>query len=199
MPQSGTNGVSAANPERLEAVAGDLRESVVLCGASSCQSQRAPSPKLLNFQISQSRKTAKRFRGAFASFPGSHGVDVTSALFPVWGFVGIMPPDSPQVIASVRVPERDYQRHGLVRRDDRTPHSHLEGAFLPATFWLAQYWAVRNDIARACEYIDAAPRHANDVGVLPTRLTGTGVRRSESAAGHEAREPRQRYRRSVRM
>jgi len=109
--------------------------------------------------------------GAFASFVGTRGVDVTSALFPVWGFC---PPDSPQMIASVRVLEREYQRQGLFRRDDRTPQSQLEGAFLPATFWLAQYWAVRNDIGRAREYIDAGLRHANDVGALPEEVDWHG-------------------------
>lgn len=73
-------------------------------------------------------------------------------------------------IASVEALERDYQRAGLLRRDDRTPQSKLEGAFLPASFWLAQYWAVRNDPTRARHYLDAGLRHANDVGVLPEEV-----------------------------
>jgi len=89
---------------------------------------------------------------------------VTTALFPVWSFC---PPDCPQMIASVRVLKSKYERNGTLRRDDRTPQHELEGAFLPATFWLAQYWAVRNDERRARYYIDAGLRHANDVGVLP--------------------------------
>lgn len=105
--------------------------------------------------------------GAFASFAGTNGVDVTSALFPVWSFC---PPDCPQMIASVGALERNYQRDGLLRRDDRTPQSGLEGAFLPATFWLAQYWSVRNDLGRARYYMDAGLRHANDVGVLPEEV-----------------------------
>jgi Glycosyl hydrolases family 15 len=105
--------------------------------------------------------------GAFATFAGTNGVDVTSALFPVWSFC---PPDCPEMIASVRVLERDYERDGLLRRDDRTPQSELEGAFLPGTFWLAQYWSVRNDIGRARYYVDAGLRHANDVGVFPEEV-----------------------------
>lgn len=101
--------------------------------------------------------------GAFATFAGTEGVDVTCALFPVWSFCA---PDCPQMVASIRVLERRYEREGLLRRDDRTPQSDLEGAFLPATFWLAQYWSVRNDSERARYYIDAGLRHANDVGVL---------------------------------
>jgi len=105
--------------------------------------------------------------GAFATFAGANGVDVTSALYPVWSFC---PPDCPQMVASVGVLERDYQRDGLLRRDDRTPQSRLEGAFLPATFWLAQYWSVRNDPERARYYIEAGLSHANDVGVLPEEI-----------------------------
>jgi len=105
--------------------------------------------------------------GAFATFAGTDGVDVTSALFPVWSFCE---PDCPQMVASVRVLERNYQRDGLLRRDDRTPQSQLEGAFLPATFWLAQYWSVCNDIGRARYYMDAGLRHANDVGVFPEEV-----------------------------
>jgi GH15 family glucan-1,4-alpha-glucosidase len=105
--------------------------------------------------------------GAFASFAGTNGVDVTCALFPVWSFC---PPDNPQMIASIRVLERVYQKDGLLRRDDRTPESSLEGAFLPATFWAAQYWAARNDAARARHFIDAGLRHANDVGVFPEEI-----------------------------
>ena len=109
--------------------------------------------------------------GAFASFVGTDGVDVTSALFPVWSFC---PPDCPQMLASIRVLERDYERQRLLRRDDRTPQNELEGAFLPATFWLAQYWAVRNERGRAQSYIDTGLRHANDVGVLPEEVDWAG-------------------------
>jgi GH15 family glucan-1,4-alpha-glucosidase len=98
---------------------------------------------------------------------------VTSALYPVWSFC---PPDCPQMAASVGVLERDYQRDGLLRRDDRTPQSRLEGAFLPATFWMAQYWSVRNDPERARYYIEAGLSHTNDVGVLPEEIAWQGGR-----------------------
>lgn len=100
---------------------------------------------------------------AFASFAGGRGVDVTAALFPVWSFC---PPDSPQMVASIQAHERDYRRGGLFKRDDRTPQSRDEGAFLPATFWMAQYWANRGDAERARFYIEAGLRHANDVGLF---------------------------------
>jgi GH15 family glucan-1,4-alpha-glucosidase len=109
--------------------------------------------------------------GAFATFAGSDGVDVTSALFPVWSFCA---PDCPQMMASVRTLERNYQRDGLFRRDDRTPESDREGAFLPATFWLAQYWTARGDTRRARHYIEAGLRHANDIGVLAEEVDWRG-------------------------
>lgn len=112
-----------------------------------------------------------RSDGAFATFAGADGVDVTSALYPVWSFC---PADCPQMTASVAALERDYRREGLLRRDDRTPQSQLEGAFLPATFWLAQYWSVRNDPQRARYYIEAGLRHANDVGVLAEEVEWRG-------------------------
>ena len=120
--------------------------------------------QLIRRQVFQHHLTRQ---GAFATFAATEGVDVTSALFPVWSFCAA---DCQQMTASVRVLERDYQRDGLLRRDDRTPQSELEGAFLPATFWLAQYWAVRNDVGRARYYMDAGLCHANDLGVFPEEV-----------------------------
>ncbi|MGH7106858.1 MAG: hypothetical protein ACREFT_10150, partial [Acetobacteraceae bacterium] len=65
--------------------------------------------------------------------------------------------------------QRDYQRARLLRRDDRTPQSKLEGAFLPASFWLARYCAGKMTPS-AHHYLDAGLRHANDVGVLPEKV-----------------------------
>lgn len=105
--------------------------------------------------------------GAFAAFEGCEGVDVTVALFPVWSFCQ---PDTPEMLASIRVLARDYERDRLFRREDETPESRDEGAFLPATFWVAQYWASRGDPRRARAYIEAGLRHANDLGLLPEEV-----------------------------
>ena len=132
------------------------------------------------------RQTAKAIRGyvmrhcltregAFAAFAGSQGVDVSAALFPVWSFCA---PDSPEMTATLHVLHRDYERGGLFKREDETPQSALEGAFLPGTFWIAQYWAARGDAALACRYIEAGLAHANDLGLFPEEVdwqTGRGL------------------------
>lgn len=101
--------------------------------------------------------------GAFATFAGAEGVDVSAALFPIWGFCR---PEMPAMTRTIEVLERDYQRDGLFRRDDRTGQHQYEGAFLPATFWMAQYAAASGDPGGARHYIDAGLKYANDVGVL---------------------------------
>lgn len=105
--------------------------------------------------------------GAFAAFEGARGVDVSAALFPVWSFC---PADSPQMEATMRRLERNYEQDGLFRREDETPQSASEGAFLPATFWVAHYWAVRGDRRRARALIEAGLAHANDVGLMPEEI-----------------------------
>jgi GH15 family glucan-1,4-alpha-glucosidase len=105
--------------------------------------------------------------GAFATFEGAHGVDISAALFPIWSFCA---PDAPQMQATVRALQRDYERDRLLRRDDRTPQSGREGAFLPGTFWMAHYWACRGDADQARAYIDAGLAQANDLGLLPEEV-----------------------------
>jgi len=103
-------------------------------------------------------------KGAFAAFVGSTNVDVSSALFPVWGFCE---PDSAEMEATLSALYRRYETRGVFRRADETPQSNEEGAFLPGGFWVAQYWAMRGDEARARHHIEAGLRHANDLGILP--------------------------------
>jgi GH15 family glucan-1,4-alpha-glucosidase len=105
--------------------------------------------------------------GAFAAFEGFEGVDVSTALYPVWSFCA---PDSPEMLATMEIIHRDFERDGLFRRDDQTPEHQCEGAFLPATFWVSQYWATRGDCERARRYIDAGLRHANDLGLFPEEI-----------------------------
>lgn len=105
--------------------------------------------------------------GAFAAFEGSEGVDVTSALFPMWSFC---PADSDAMLASMHILQRDYERDGLFRREDETPESEYEGAFLPGSFWVAQHWAGRRDYDRARYYVEAGLAHANDLGLFAEEI-----------------------------
>ncbi|ADV66926.1 glycoside hydrolase family 15 protein [Deinococcus maricopensis] len=102
--------------------------------------------------------------GAYAYVAGQDHVDITAALYPVWGYCA---PDTPEMLATAEALERDRQRGHLYWRtihDDAYQQQH-EGAFLAGTFWMAQYWVMR-DPARARTIIDAALRHASDLGLL---------------------------------
>ncbi|MBD2256785.1 glycoside hydrolase family 15 protein [Pseudanabaena sp. FACHB-2040] len=101
--------------------------------------------------------------GAYAVIAGSEAVDVTAALFPVWAYTE---PDSPEMLATMRVLERDYATDHLYRRHLRNFDSQQEGAFLAGTFWVAQYWIMRQDYLRSQAIIDAALKFANDLGLF---------------------------------
>ena len=72
--------------------------------------------------------------------------------------------------ATLRVLHRDYEDNGLFRRADDTPGHEREGAFLAATFWVAQYWTTRGDTKRARHYIEAGLSHGNDLGIFPEEI-----------------------------
>ncbi|MBD0337564.1 MAG: glycoside hydrolase family 15 protein, partial [Cyanobacteria bacterium Co-bin13] len=86
-----------------------------------------------------------------------------AALFPVWAYTE---PDTPEMLATMRVLERDYATGHLYRRHLRNFDSHKEGAFLAGTFWVAQYWVMRQDYLRSQAIIDAALAFANDLGLF---------------------------------
>ena len=100
--------------------------------------------------------------GAYAYVAGKDGVDISAALFPVWGFC---PADSPEMLASVRILERESCRDDLYWRHLEQAPDSPEGAFLAGTFWMAQYWVMR-DTRRARRILDAALKFASDLGQL---------------------------------
>jgi GH15 family glucan-1,4-alpha-glucosidase len=99
--------------------------------------------------------------GAYAVFAGSETVDVSAVLFPIWGYVA---PDSPQMLATIRLLERDYCKGKLYWRHLEELDRNREGAFLAGTIWVAQYWVMRNDLERTRQILDAALAYANDLG-----------------------------------
>ncbi|MFU8813836.1 MAG: glycoside hydrolase family 15 protein [Pseudomonadales bacterium] len=102
--------------------------------------------------------------GAYAAVAGGEAVDVSAALFPVWDYCA---PDEPAMIATMTRLERDSSTDGLLyRRHLECDDAREEGAFLAGTFWVAQYWIMRGDLARAERIIDAALKFANDVGLM---------------------------------
>lgn len=102
--------------------------------------------------------------GAYAVYAGSEVVDVSAVLFPVWAYCA---PDTPQMLATLDALERDFSWHRLLYwRHLETSTDQREGAFLAATFWVAQYWVMRRQLARARRILDAALVYANDLGLL---------------------------------
>ncbi|MGB3199731.1 MAG: glycoside hydrolase family 15 protein [Nodosilinea sp.] len=101
--------------------------------------------------------------GAYAVAAGEDDVDVTAALFPVWAYTEA---DSPEMLATMKVLERDYATGYLYRRHLKSFNSQREGAFLAGTFWVAQYWIMRRDLQRARAIIDAALGFSNDLGLF---------------------------------
>jgi len=101
--------------------------------------------------------------GAYAAIAGGEAVDVSAALFPVWAYTD---PDTPEMLATMKVLERDYATGYLYRRHLQDFDSQKEGAFLAGTFWVAQYWIMRQELQRAQAIIDAALEFANDLGLF---------------------------------
>ena len=101
--------------------------------------------------------------GAYAAIAGSEAVDVSAALFPVWAYTA---PDTPEMLATMKVLERDLATGYLYRRHLERFDSQKEGAFLAGTFWVAQYWVMRRDFQRVRAILDAALEYANDLGLF---------------------------------
>lgn len=99
--------------------------------------------------------------GAYAVFAGSEAVDVSATLFPAWGYIE---PDSPEMLATMRILERDYSRGNLYWRHLEEVGRFQEGAFLAGTIWVAQYWILRKDLERARQILETALGYANDLG-----------------------------------
>lgn len=99
--------------------------------------------------------------GAYAAFAGSEAVDVSAALFPTWGYTA---PDSPGMLATMRVLERDYSQGHLYWRHLEELDRYQKGAFLAGTIWVAQYWVLRKDLERARQILETALAYANDLG-----------------------------------
>ncbi|RJG07385.1 glycoside hydrolase family 15 protein [Noviherbaspirillum cavernae] len=99
--------------------------------------------------------------GAYAAVAGGEAVDVSAALFPVWGYTAA---DAPEMLATMRVLERDHSDGRLYRRHLEEFDARKEGAFLAGTIWVAQYWVMRKDLPRARMLLETALKYANDLG-----------------------------------
>ncbi len=116
--------------------------------------------------VSRSCRTST---GGYAARAGTDAVDISAALFPVWGYTA---PDDPAMEPTIRELERKYSPGGDLyhRHLDSAKAQRREGAFLAGTFWIAHYWAVRGNLDRARRIIDAGLTHANDLGLFPEEI-----------------------------
>ena len=101
--------------------------------------------------------------GSYSVFSGSQEVDITAALFPEWDYC---PADTPVMTNTIRELEAHFCENDLVYRNLLLFDEKEEGAFLAASFWMAQYWIMRRDQAKSKRYIDAALKYRNDLGLF---------------------------------
>lgn len=102
--------------------------------------------------------------GAYAVYAGSENVDVSAMLFPVWAYTEA---DSPAMLETVKVLEREYCQDHLYLRHRVEYDSHKEGYFLAGTIWVAQYWVMRRNWDKVEAVLNATLRFMNDVGIMP--------------------------------
>ena len=105
--------------------------------------------------------------GAFAQAYGSDSLDASALLIPQ---VGFLPPGDVRVQGTVAAIERKLLRGGFVLRydtaatDDGLPPG--EGAFLPASFWLADAYVMVGRAMDAERLFERLIGLCNDVGLL---------------------------------
>lgn len=99
--------------------------------------------------------------GAYAAAAGEEAVDVSATLFPTWGFTDM---DAPQVLATVKVLERDYRKGDLYRRHLFDFDSRKEGAFLAGSLWMAQYYVYRGNLDKARMILNEVLKYSTDLG-----------------------------------
>jgi alpha,alpha-trehalase len=105
---------------------------------------------------------------AFTQYVGSTELDASNLMMAI---VGFLPPDDPRLLATLdATEERLTDERGLVYRY-RTEGgvdglAGDEGTFLLCTFWLAQAFALSDQVARGEAVFQRAAAFVNDVGLL---------------------------------
>ncbi len=102
--------------------------------------------------------------GAYAVYAGSEAVDVTAALFAVWGYDK---PGSPAMRQTIRRIEQEYREGDLYHRHLIEFDPAKEGVFLAGSLWMAQYYTLLKQLPKAKAIIEAVLRFATDLGYLP--------------------------------
>lgn len=164
-------------PERRQYTASKVIAACALDSAAEYSSE----PK----QAARWRKAAADIRafvanecltvdGAYAAIAGRDQVDVSAALFPVWAYTEA---GAPEMVATIAALEKHWSWQGLLYwRRLECDDTRQEGAFLPGTLWVAQYWIMRGDLARARRIIDAVLECSTDLGLLSEEADPHGRR-----------------------
>jgi GH15 family glucan-1,4-alpha-glucosidase len=115
--------------------------------------------------------------GSFVQSYGSKEVDASLLLLPL---VGFLPPLDPRVVATVERIEKELMPDGFVKRYRSVKHGKLaptgEGAFLPCSFWLADYYALAGNREAAERLLKRLLKVQNDVGLLAEEYDVAGRR-----------------------
>jgi GH15 family glucan-1,4-alpha-glucosidase len=106
-------------------------------------------------------------RGAFTGAFGSDHLDAGVLQLALLGFVAA---DDPRMTSTIAVLEEELGDGGLLRRWTGAE----DGAFLPATFWLAECHARAGRLDRAHEVFAAAAGAATDLGLLAEEVDPAG-------------------------
>ena len=98
-------------------------------------------------------------RGAFTGALGSDHLDAGVLLI---ALSGLLAADDPRMTSTIEVLEEELADGGLLRRWTGAQ----DGAFLPASFWLAECHARAGRTERAHDVFEQAAAAANDLGLL---------------------------------
>jgi GH15 family glucan-1,4-alpha-glucosidase len=109
------------------------------------------------------REGYDRRRGAFVGAFGSDHLDAGVLLLALLGFVDA---DDPRMTSTIAVLEDELADGGLIRRWTGAE----DGAFLTASFWLAECHARAGRVDRAHEVYEQAAGTANDLGLLSEEI-----------------------------
>ncbi len=111
--------------------------------------------------------------GSFVQSYGSRKLDASLLLLPL---VGFLPAGDSRIRGTVSLIEKRLIRRGLVMRHEKDKKDDSEGAFLPCSFWLADYYVLIGRRREATQMLERLLKVRNDVGLLSEEYNVTKER-----------------------
>jgi GH15 family glucan-1,4-alpha-glucosidase len=101
-----------------------------------------------------------------------------ASAFAVW-FFGLLPPDDPGVMDTMKAIERDLTRPsgGIARYMNDSYHGYMN-SWIISTLWLAQWHIALGNLNRALEIIAWCSRNTHPTGLMPEQIADDGSFRS---------------------